>query len=80
MKIYNSWYGNFRSWLYIETMFKKEMTDKDIYTAILKTMRYISTHIRYAFGEDKECLKSDLKEVREYFLTLINQQNAPTPN
>jgi len=70
MKIYNTWYGNFRQWLFIETMFKKEMTDKDIYTAILKTMRYIATYIRYAIGEDKTRLKSDLKEVREYYLSL----------
>ena len=70
MKIYNNWYGNFKQWLFIETMFKKEITDKEIYKAILKTMRYIASYINYAVGEDKTRLKSDLNEVRKYCLSL----------
>ena len=75
MKIYNSWYGHFNSRLYTEIMFKPEVTDNDVYNAILKTMRYIGNNLCFANTESKAILKNDLHEVRQYAINLFQNEN-----
>lgn len=55
---------NKRFW--IEERFAKGTFEQNLYNAILKTMRYIGSYIRFGMAS-----KKDLPEIREFYLTLI---------
>lgn len=63
MKIYTSWQDSLAKRLYIEETFHPDTFEKNLYDAVLKTMRYISAYIKY----DKS-LKNDLHQLRAYYL------------
>jgi len=67
-RIYLSWQNNFNQWFFIEKEFTKNSFEQNFYYATLKTMRYISSNIRFSNGSFKGELKNDLKKVREFYL------------
>lgn len=62
MKIYTSWQDSLAKRLYIEETFHLDTFEKNLYDAVLKTMRHISAYIKY----DKS-LKNDLHQLRAYY-------------
>lgn len=70
--IYKSWKDCFSKFFWIDLHFSKKGYDEIMYNATLKTMRYISSYISVSDCDFKKELKSDLKEVREYYLSMVS--------
>ena len=68
MAIHKSWEETLSQFYFIETKFNNSSYNKMLYVATLKTMRYISSYIYLI--EEKETLKRELKEVRNYYLKM----------
>jgi hypothetical protein len=69
-QIYKSWKYHLNQSFWIEERFTKTSYDEMIYNCCLKTMRYISNNLQFANGEFKKVLKQDLRDVREYYLSI----------
>jgi hypothetical protein len=70
--IYKSWNDCFSKFFWIDLHFSKKEYDEIMYNAALKTMRYISSYMKNSDTDFKKELKSDLKEVREYYLSMVS--------
>ena len=70
--IYKSWNDCFSNFFWTDLHFSKKGYDEIMYNAALKTMRYISSNLRTSNSDFKKELKSDLKEVREYYLSMVS--------
>jgi hypothetical protein len=66
-----NWQSDLAKRIFIEERFTKNDFETCLYNAVLKTMRYISSNISYSHGKHKQELKNKLKEIRQYYLTLI---------